>query len=304
MTPGWLKPEYLLRPRQALRRVARALGARPTGEFAEARLPWGLPIRVRPGEVHGKAMLDLGIVDLAVTEVLWRLADPGETVADVGANIGCMSAVLAARVGSSGRVHAFEAHPAIFEELAFNVSLWEGLWNDSRVRAENVAISRESGSVSLSMPRGFETNRGLSRVPAPGEPADPGSLTVPAKRLDEVLGVEPVSVVKLDVEGHELAVLEGARDMLGAGRARDIVFEEHGGYPTPVTALLSGHGYRLLRIERSFRGVRLLAPDAVSPRSTWEPTSFLATRDPGRVSRRFRASGWQALGGWSSRAFA
>src|SRR4051812_34318677 len=188
MAPGWLKPEYLYRPRQGLRRLLRVFDRVSSGEFVVADLPWGMPLRVRPGEVHGAALLDLGVIDLAVTEVLWRLTDPGETAADVGANIGAMSAVLAARVGKGGCVFAFEAHPAIFEELAWNVALWK----DVTVRPENVALSRESGSVSLSVPADFQRNRGLAKVGAAGEP---GSVQVPAKRFDDCFAEKPPSVM-------------------------------------------------------------------------------------------------------------
>src|SRR5580704_10103514 len=74
------KPEYVFRPRQLLRRF----GPRPKGpdDIAEVLLPWGLPFRIRPQEVLGRAIWNTGVYDLAVSEALWRLTDPGETVVD------------------------------------------------------------------------------------------------------------------------------------------------------------------------------------------------------------------------------
>ena len=285
---GWCKPEYVYAPRQALRRLSHVLVSGPSAPFFETRLPWGMPIRARSGEAHGKALRELGVVDLAVTEVLWRLTDAGEVVADVGANIGCMTAVLASRVGPSGTVWAFEAHPAVFEELCGNAARWT-----TPIHAENVAVWRTAGTVSLETPPGFETNRGLARISAGANDA----LQVPARMLDDYFPGGALSVLKLDVEGHELAVLEGAARLLAAGRLRDCVFEEHREPPTPVTEHLRNRGYEIFRIARAFRGVRLLPLDSREPRSSWEPTSFLATREAGRARKRLAPRGWQCLGG-------
>src|ERR1051326_7108633 len=78
------KPEYVFRPRQILRRFA----IRPKGadDTAEVLLPWGLPFRIRPQEVLGRAIWNTGVYDLAVSEALWRLTRPGETAVDAGAN--------------------------------------------------------------------------------------------------------------------------------------------------------------------------------------------------------------------------
>jgi hypothetical protein len=96
---GLLKPEYFYQPRLALRRLL-PFRHSSTAEFVDKKLPWGLHIRIHPLEEHGQIILTLGVIDLAVTETLFRLANPGEIAVDVGANIGYMTAVLAARINS------------------------------------------------------------------------------------------------------------------------------------------------------------------------------------------------------------
>src|SRR5205823_1974821 len=93
---GVLKPEYVYRPRQLVRRLLD--GRRVPGSFIDAPLPWGASIRVRTGDAIGDAVLQLGVLDLAVTEVFLRLAEAGETAIDAGANVGYMTALLAHRV--------------------------------------------------------------------------------------------------------------------------------------------------------------------------------------------------------------
>ena len=291
------KPEYFYQPKIALQRI---LPFRPTStaEFVDKRLPWGMQIRVRPQEEHGKILTTLGIVDLAVTETLWRLTKPGELVIDVGANIGYMTSVLAARVSSisGGCVWAFEAHPEIFSELKHNVNQWqEQLKRNVQFCIKNVAISEQEGKVQLQIPDSFTTNRGLASVVTTDEVTDK-SIILESCSLDSLFPeTEQIGVMKLDVEGHELQVLKGAKKLLQQQRIRDCVFEEHNEYPTPITTLFESMGYRVFRIHRNFAKPVILPPHSERARTNWQPTSFLATKNPERVISYFQKPGWQVL---------
>jgi FkbM family methyltransferase len=255
----------------------------------DVTLPWGAPIRVRTDDAIGRVVLTLGVLDLPVSETLLRLADPGEVAADVGANIGCMTAALARAVGRDGVVWAFEPHPGLFEELRSNVSRWGDV---ATIKLERVALSSTTGQIAFETPDGFEANRGLGRVATEEAPA---GLLVEATTLDSLFAdARPPEVVKIDVEGHELAVLQGGAALFSSRRVRDCVFEEHGTYPTPATRFLEERGYRILDIGRSLLRVVLRSPGP--DRSRWEARSFLATLDPGRAEARLGARGWRALG--------
>src|SRR4051812_44226471 len=103
-----LKAEYLYRPVQLVRRFRppRDINA----DSLVSALPWGQRLRTPPRTNIGQQLAVLGVFDLMVTGALWRLADPGETALDVGANIGYMSAVRARGVGRGGRVIGYEPH--------------------------------------------------------------------------------------------------------------------------------------------------------------------------------------------------
>ena len=285
---AFLKAEYLFRPVQVLRRI---LPGRPHGDFAEAVLPWGAPIRVRQGDAIGQVILALGVFDLPVTEALLRLADPGEVVADVGANLGSMTAALAWAVGPGGVVWSFEPHPELFEELRLNTRRWTG----ARIKLQQFALSSKAGSIAFKVPAGFNENRGIGGVVAGPLPTAGRGLDVDATTLDLVFEKEtPPAVVKIDVEGHESAVLEGGAGLFKSGRIRDCIFEEHGAYPTGATRFLEDCGYRLFVITRTLTRPVLRPPG--SKRSSWESTSYVATMDVARAQARFSAWGWRALG--------
>jgi FkbM family methyltransferase len=292
---GWAKPEYLFQPRRLLRRLAaRGLDT----QSADVCLPWGLPIRVPSRNALGRALRRFGVYDLAVSETLWRLTDPGETVADVGANVGYTAAVAAGRLGGTGTVLCFEAHPKVFEELRDNLTRWRRLLPGLCLECSHVALSEMTGTLTLAEPPGFEGDWSSARVES--HPSNDGQtrLEVPAATLDVSLAhVHAIHVLKVDVEGYEAKVLAGGRRFLKDHRVRDVIFEEHNKYPTLASDLLERYGYKIYRVRKGFFGPQLLPPDAVVQRSGWEPTNLLATRDEDRARTRLRAPGWSILRG-------
>lgn len=151
---------------------------------------------------------------------------PEEGVAlDVGANVGFTSVALARRL-RRGHVHAFEPCPPSFRTLG-RVTRHLRLRN---VRLHSEALGDTNGPIELVVPReGRALLPALARVRRARLPLAEGqAFTAEARRLDELIGpIErdgPVAGVKLDVEGHELAVLRGAQQTLR--RHRPILFAE------------------------------------------------------------------------------
>lgn len=286
---GLAKPEYFYRPTQLLRRLLPRSQAESVQE-----LPWGWPLTVNPQEDIGRAIQTLGVYDLVVSEAILRLVDPGDATADVGANIGYMSAVLAHAV-QGGRVESFEPHPLIFAKLCKNAELWREAGAQAAINCHQIAASDTVGSGTLVLPQHFAKNNGVAYV---GEEPVAGldHVSIELAPLDDLLGkIDFISLLKIDVEGHEFKAFGGAKQLLSAGRIRDILFEDHGKPETPVMTLLKTHGYRLFRLVRTFRGPRLTAVDDDGRQSFWEPANFLATLDPERVAQRFDARGWRVL---------
>jgi FkbM family methyltransferase len=250
----------------------------------------------------GWSILTTGINDLLVTEALFRLVEPGDFAIDVGANIGYTTSCMACQVGSAGRVVSFEPHPALYAELCHHVAMWQ---NDSMV-APNViqtvraAVSLTPGEALLVEPKSFVQNRGCSSLklandnrPTTNRREHKASVV----SLDSFLSPDhQVGVLKIDVEGHEEQVLLGARELLGRGAVRDIIFEEFKPYPAATHDLLASFGYHSFALEERLLGPRILDPrgDRCAPR--FAPPNFIATRDVGRLRERFRAKSWRSLG--------
>lgn len=271
-------PAYVWRPSQIGRRLA--VGA-PGGRRTVV-LPWGAQIEVDTGESVGSGIARLGVHEAAVTEAMWRLAEPTDLALDVGANIGYFTSLLATRVD---RVIALEAHPLLAERLRAHAAGWAGT-----IEVLAVAASARAGSARLGEPEGFARNAGTSSLGLVAA----RSFEVETVALDEVVGTAPVGICKLDVEGHEPQVLDGFRDALAEGRVRDLFFEEHLPLPTPVSTRLTDHGYRVFSLRGRLDRVSLGPPDAAPGDDA--PT-YLATLEPERARRRLRGLGWRSLRG-------
>ena len=149
--------------------------------------------------------------------VCQALAVSGSTAVDVGASVGNFTRGLAKAVGRHGRVIALEASPGVYEELI------RSTWG-ARVVALNLAASSGPGWAELSVPvdgRGTHDQLGTLERRATGRVQ---ATTIRTVRVDDLLGTDrPVSVIKIDVEGHEAEVIAGAAETLERHRPALVV---------------------------------------------------------------------------------
>ncbi|MEM8726532.1 MAG: FkbM family methyltransferase [Pseudomonadota bacterium] len=127
---------------------------------------------------------------------------PGGTYVDAGANVGNHAVYLGKLLGAE-RMHLFEPNPDAFRLLEVNIAL-----NDltSVAQVHPLALSDTAGEAAMAH---MTNNLGAARLVQGGEGA-----TVPLTRGDDALGDEQVEFIKIDVEGHELAVLRGLERVL------------------------------------------------------------------------------------------
>ena len=285
------KPEFLFRPSQLVKRLTVRRKLPHTRMVIE--LPWGHDFEALPTEVLGKALWHFGLYDLVVSEALWRLCEPGETVADIGANVGYTASLMAKKIGPSGTLYAFEPHPQNFEYLRKNIVLWEACEHLPKIVAEKVALSDKVGESRLIVPEEFSSNSGVSYISDSSEGTD--SLMVKVKTLANVFGDNTPSVIKIDTEGHEERVLRGGQALLENQRIRDIIFEDQQLYPSPTMSLLENCGYRLFRLKKNLWGPQLTDPAKDDALPAFEASSLIATSDPKRLKRLFKTRLWSIL---------
>lgn len=144
------------------------------------------------------------------------LLRPGDTVIDAGANAGYYSVLANAVMNGTGQIFAFEPNPVIFTKFMKNIVVNKA----AAIRAFNVALSDRTGTAELLV---NADDSGLSRIvgaAGDGEAGDGGAavtLTCATMTLDDVwrnFELNEVRLLKIDVEGHEKALLQGAANML------------------------------------------------------------------------------------------
>lgn len=144
-----------------------------------------------------------------------HLVQPGDTVLDIGANVGLYTEAFARLAGPHGHVHAFEPVPDTFAQLRARfaaASHWP------QVHLHNAAVCERSGPVTLMLPGRDSGQASMTQHQvAAWENSVVRSYVCAGHRLDEFLpslNTPAPAFIKLDIEGAELLALRGARELL------------------------------------------------------------------------------------------
>ena len=144
--------------------------------------------------------------------IVQRLVRPGDTCIDIGANVGAITIALADRVGSSGRVEAFEPGSVFFNRLKKNLSLNPEL--EKIVHIHQVALADKRGELPWQESKVYTGT--ASMYSGVHEPTAP-TLRLPVARLDGYLPIQnlkQIHFIKIDVDGLEREILKGSEGLL------------------------------------------------------------------------------------------
>jgi FkbM family methyltransferase len=221
------------------------------------------------------------------TSLVEQLVKEGDTVLDVGANIGYYTLILARLVGPSGKVIAFEPDPENFALLRKNIEI-NGYKN---VVLVNAALSDQRGTLKLYF---CEANRGDHRTYA-SEESRP-SIEIEAMRFDGYTGGIPpqVDFIKMDIQGAEGKALQGMRELLKRSQQLQILMEfwplalhRAGDSPEALIQLLTSSGFTAQYVNEVDKRTEPVAPLQLLSEVTIEKgnqTNLLLTKDqPGRT---------------------
>ena len=220
-----------------------------------ARLFWGEPMTVLTGETVSRTILSFGYSESALTALLCDLIKPGQSLVDIGTHFGYEAMLMARLTGAEGSVHAFEPNPEVAAIAARNLSAMP--W----IQLHRLALSDCDGHTSFAVPPLAQSAFGGLGGEAVRR------VDVELQTLDRVLNqrMKPVALLKCDAEGHEQAILRGARQLIE--RDHPILVLETGmpdssGKSTPeakeLAELLAPSGYRAFSFE--FDGALRVGP--------------------------------------------
>jgi FkbM family methyltransferase len=180
------------------------------------------PIYINSDDFGGPSnFLNGGRYEEQNLEVLLSFVKEDTVFLDIGANLGFFTLQVGKRVLRRGRVYSFEPHPKLLSLLRWNVHL-NGL--TGTVSCFPFGLSDQNSPAKFAYPIGHLGGGAVSDL---ADNADFDIVDSELRRLDDVLGPDFVcDLVKIDVEGHELNVLNGMRRVVDNSPEIKILFEK------------------------------------------------------------------------------
>jgi FkbM family methyltransferase len=184
-------------------------------------------------------------------------------VLDIGANFGLYTALSASIVRNHGRLYAFEGNPRVFESLRRTVAA-NDLHLNPNVVAANVLVSSESGRGVLHYSANLPSGGTMSGIRLSG--GKQNAVEVDMTTIDDFLPADLiVDLVKIDVEGHEPAVVRGMERTIARSPNIRLIVEfadhllAHTVAPADFADYIRGLGFEICLVLPNFK-IRLVPP--------------------------------------------
>lgn len=183
---------------------------------------YGFSMMVSPSDWVSRRIFFQGEYDPAMTCFIRSALMKGDLAIDVGAQRGWFSLLMSTIVGETGKIISYEASPEVFSLLSNNIQIN----NFSNILAYNFAVWDRSGELTFvshatasnAYVPSLVNNSGIGFVDRSNS-SDEGQIKIPCVSLDEHVRYEKrCSLIKIDVEGSEPEVIQGAKKLIERDR--------------------------------------------------------------------------------------
>lgn len=205
-----------------LRNAYKLFGPPPSGTLrVETRYGFDMQVNPRRNKGVDSSVYYNGTYEAGTVFVITHSLRRGDVFIDAGANIGLMSLAAAQKVGPDGNVFAFEPVPDIFAQLQQNMLVNEA----ENVRPHNLALGSEPEHRTI-----YEQERISKGVASFLQPTSGSSAkhVVEVDTLDRIISAKKnktIRMIKADVEGWELELLQGGKNLLSTSEAPILCIE-------------------------------------------------------------------------------
>lgn len=285
----------ITQPYQGLRRYLRKIAWSLRKRLYPNRsiiIPFDHDLRlcVRPVDRLGKRVRLNGYSDPELATLLDAYLAPGMTYFDVGAHFGQFVLMAGKRVAEHGAVHGFEPTRGTFSQLQTSISCNNMPW----IKINHNAVADAPGQLELNV---CATGKGeFNSIGTPMRTAQDIDHveTVAAITLDDYCrenNISHIDLMKIDVEGAELAVLHGGKITFSADNGPDVVCEfnevtaRNMGYTTAVLYnQFVEYGYQLFRYNNASGQLDNEPPDQVYN----DTVNIIASKNPSVIQKRLQ----------------
>ena len=247
----------------------------------------GRRIQILNSDHVSRILYFMGDFQPRLSWVISKLLDAGDSVIDIGANIGWFTVTAANCIGPNGIVHAFEPQPQL--ALFLRTTIVENGFRN--VFVHEVALSERNEKMTL---RVLDGNTGAATLGRAEEDSSHGSwnaIEISARNAEdalEALKLDRIRMIKIDVEGHEATVLRAARRFLELHPPDIILFESHvedGVFRSrAIVQILLSLGYRIFQFDMDSRRSVKLSPAPLDGHGSNSQVDFVALHQGPRIT--------------------
>jgi len=208
---------------------------------------------VRNGETGLTGNIYTGLHEFPDMAYLLHVIREDDLFIDIGANVGSFSILACAARGARGI--AFEPIPSSFARLTENIRLNR---IEDRVLCRNVGLGKETANLFFTSDQDT-----VNHALAEGERCET-SISVPVVTVDETVTIAAPTLIKIDVEGYETPVLEGAHQTLDNPNVHSVIMELNGsgvryGYDeSKIVSQMLAHGFKTYAYDPFLRSLEPL----------------------------------------------
>lgn len=215
-----------------------------------------------------------GVYEPLETELIKKIIKTGDTVIDIGANIGYYTLILARLVGKEGKVFAFEPEQSNFCLLNKNIKIN----NYNNIKAIKKAVSNKTGQTDLYI---SEENKGDHKIYYSGDNRQ--SVKIDVTRLDDYFldFKGEINLVKIDIQGAEGGAIEGMNKILQKNKNLKIISEfwpkglkDFGTDGKDFLQFFSNKDFKIYQIEEKIKKIKRVTISYLLNKYTYERGNF------------------------------
>jgi len=196
-----------------------------------------------------------GIWEPVITNYFKKAIKPGDTVIDIGANIGYYSLLSSKLVGSKGKVFSIEASPSIYTELLNNIKLNK----QTNINTYNAAVYNKQENLVLY--KADKENIGASSLFERNKYKYTEESTISANTLDKIIppkSIKNARLIKVDIEGAEWFLVDGIKELIKETNADWLIeisptdIKSTGGSVIEIKSIFFKSGYKAYIIDNKY----------------------------------------------------